>query len=173
MDGPEVVRTLARMAHQIVERPNRVGRLALVGIHTRGLPLAERLAGQIAELSGERPDLGALDIALVRRDAAAGTVSVPVVSHVHLDFPVDRREIVIVDDVIYTRRTVQAALEAVFADGRPSLVQLAVLIDRGHGELPIGPDYVGRELVTAREEHVRVRLAELDGVDEVLLTRAS
>ena len=171
MDGPEVTRTLARIAHQIAERPNRAGRLALVGIHTRGVPMAQRLVEQIAAISGARPDLGVLDIALVRHAVAEGTVAVPVISHVDLDFPVGEREVVIVDDVICTRRTVQAALEAVFDAGRPLIVQLVALIDRGHGELPIGPDYVGRELVTAREEHVQVRLTELDGEDEVLISR--
>lgn len=172
MDGPVLRRTLARIAHEIAERP-RHRQLALVGIETRGLPLALRLAKQLEAIWGIEPDLGALDIALVRHGPGPAGVAVPVISHVSLDFPVEERDVVIVDDVLFSRRTVQAALEAVFDAGRPPLVELAVLVDRGHARFPIGPTYVGRAVDTRFEEHVRVRLEELDGEDEVLLIGSS
>jgi len=167
VDADQLRRTVARIAHEILERHADPGKIALVGIRTRGVPLATRLAGLIEEFSGLRPDLGSVDIALYRDDVSAGTL--PVVGETQLPFPVSERTVVLVDDVLYTGRTIRAAIDAVFDYGRPPLVQLAVLVDRGHRELPIRPDFVGRNLPTAATDRVRVRLTETDGVDEILL----
>jgi len=171
VDGDQVRRTVARIAHEIVERHHDPSRLALVGIHTRGVPLAGRLAAHIAEFAGAEPALGSVDIALYRDDVGVGgrRAALPVVGDTVLDFDVSERSVVLVDDVLYTGRTIRAAIDAVFDYGRPPLVQLAVLVDRGHRELPIRPDYVGRNLPTSRSERVTVHLAEIDGVDEVVL----
>jgi pyrimidine operon attenuation protein / uracil phosphoribosyltransferase len=167
VDDDQVRRTVARIAHEILERHADPTQVALVGIRTRGVPLAARLADLIQEFSGSRPDLGSVDIALYRDDVGAGTL--PIVGETQLPFPVSERTVVLVDDVLYTGRTIRAAIDAVFDYGRPPRVQLAVLVDRGHRELPIRPDFVGRNLPTAPEDRVRVRLAETDGVDEILL----
>jgi pyrimidine operon attenuation protein / uracil phosphoribosyltransferase len=168
LDGDDMRRTLVRIAHEIVEKnPGR--RLALVGIHRRGAVLGARLHLLVAELTGVDVPLGDLDIAFYRDDVAFRAAS-PVVHASHLDFPLEDRTLVIVDDVLYTGRTVRAAIEAIFDYGRPARVQLAVLADRGHRELPIRPDYVGKNLPTAREEHVNVRVQELDGIDEVTIS---
>jgi pyrimidine operon attenuation protein/uracil phosphoribosyltransferase len=171
VDADQVRRTVARIAHEIVERHADPGRLALVGIHTRGVPLARRLAERIAAFAGAAPALGTVDIALYRDDAGIGGARAlaPVVGSTELDFDVSRRAVVLVDDVLFTGRTIRAAIDAVFDFGRPPLVQLAVLVDRGHRELPIRPDYVGKNLPTSRAERVAVRLQEVDGVDEILL----
>lgn len=171
VDSDQVRRTVARIAHEIVERHHDPSRLALVGIHTRGVPLARRLAVHIAEFAGAEPALGSVDIALYRDDVGVGgrRAALPVVGDTVLDFDVSERSVVLVDDVLYTGRTIRAAIDAVFDYGRPPLVQLAVLVDRGHRELPIRPDYVGRNLPTSRSERVTVHLAEIDGVDEVVL----
>jgi len=158
-------RTLVRIAHEIVER-NPGEDLALVGIHRRGAVLATRLQPLVAELAAAEVPLGDIDIAFYRDDLATRPAS-PVVHASHLDFPLEARTAVIVDDVLFTGRTVRAAIEALFDYGRPARVQLAVLVDRGHRELPIRPDYVGKNLPTARGERVNVRVAELDGIDEV------
>lgn len=172
VDADQLRRTIARMAHEVVEHHADPSSIALVGIHTRGVPLARRLAADIARFSGAEPALGSLDIALYRDDVGvAGRGIAPVVHDTVLDFPIGQMPVILVDDVLYTGRTIRAAIDAVFDYGRPPLVQLAVLIDRGHRELPIRPDYVGKNLPTARAERVRVRLAEVDGVDEVLLER--
>lgn len=166
-------RALMRIAHEIVERnPGAPGTaLALVGIHRRGAFLARRLRDLLEELLGAEVPLGDLDIGFYRDDVARRP-DTPVVHASHIDFDVDGRTVVIVDDVLYTGRTVRAAIEALFAYGRPARVQLAVLADRGHRELPIRPDYVGKNLPTSRAEHVYVRLGELDGVDEVAIAPA-
>jgi pyrimidine operon attenuation protein/uracil phosphoribosyltransferase len=166
-------RALMRIAHEIVERnPGAPGTaLALVGIHRRGAFLARRLRDLLQELLGAEVPLGDLDIGFYRDDVARRP-DTPVVHASHIDFDVDGRTVVIVDDVLYTGRTVRAAIEALFAYGRPARVQLAVLADRGHRELPIRPDYVGKNLPTSRTEHVYVRLGELDGVDEVAIAPA-
>jgi pyrimidine operon attenuation protein/uracil phosphoribosyltransferase len=162
-----------RIAHEIVEKNAGRG-LALVGIHRRGAVLAERIHGLVGELAGaEASDdvpLGDIDIAFYRDDIGLRPES-PVVHASHLDFPLDGRTVVIVDDVLFTGRTVRAAIEAIFDYGRPARVQLAVLADRGHRELPIRPDYVGKNLPTARGERVNVRVEEIDGVDEVAITQ--
>jgi pyrimidine operon attenuation protein/uracil phosphoribosyltransferase len=173
LDRDDMRRTLVRIAHQIVEK-NAESALALVGIHRRGAVLAERLHPLVVELldSDERLPLGDIDIAFYRDDIGLRP-DAPVVHASHLDFPLDGRTVVIVDDVLYTGRTVRAAIEAIFDYGRPARVQLAVLADRGHRELPIRPDYVGKNLPTAREERVNVLVEEIDGLDEVTVTQAA
>ncbi|MFN8109488.1 MAG: bifunctional pyr operon transcriptional regulator/uracil phosphoribosyltransferase PyrR [Thermoleophilia bacterium] len=167
VDADQFRRTIARIAHEIVEAHADPAGVALVGIRTRGVPIALRLADHIQAFCGTRPDTGSVDIALYRDDVATGAL--PVVGETDLPFPVSARRIVLVDDVLYTGRTIRAAIDALFDYGRPPQVQLAVLVDRGHRELPIRPDFVGRNLPTARDDRVRVRLAEVDGTDEILL----
>jgi len=169
LDRDDVRRTLVRIAHEIVEK-NPAQQLAIVGIHRRGATLAARLRELVADLLGDDVPLGDVDIAFYRDDVALRP-SAPVVHASHIDFPLEARTIVIVDDVLYTGRTVRAAIDAIFDYGRPARVQLAVLADRGHRELPIRPDYVGKNLPTAREERVNVRVEELDGVDEVTISQ--
>jgi len=167
LDEDDVRRTLVRIAHEIVEK-NAGGSVALVGIHRRGVHLAARVHRLVCDLLDEDVPLGDLDIAFYRDDTAPRES--PVVNATHLDFAIEDRTIVLVDDVMYTGRTARAAIEALFDYGRPARVQLAVLADRGHRELPIRPDYVGKNLPTAREERVNVRVREEDGVDEVSIT---
>jgi pyrimidine operon attenuation protein / uracil phosphoribosyltransferase len=167
LDEDDVRRTLVRIAHEIVEK-NAEGSIALVGIHRRGVHLARRLHALVCDLLDADVPLGDLDIAFYRDDIA--TRESPVVNATHLDFPLEERTVVLVDDVLYTGRTARAAIEALFDYGRPARVQLAVLADRGHRELPIRPDYVGKNFPTAREERVNVRVSEVDGVDEVSIT---
>ena len=169
LDGDDMRRTLVRIAHEIVEKTPDPELLALVGIHRRGAPLAARLKDLLDELLGLEVPLGDLDIAFYRDDLRSRS-GAPVVHASHIDFDLDGRTVVIVDDVLYTGRTVRAAIEALFDYGRPGRIQLAVLADRGHRELPIRPDYVGKNLPTARAERVNVRVAELDGADEVTIT---
>jgi pyrimidine operon attenuation protein/uracil phosphoribosyltransferase len=177
MDSPEKVvldrddmrRTLVRIAHEIVEKNAEPEALAIVGIHRRGALLAARVKDQVDELLDADVPLGDLDISFYRDDLASRPEQ-PVVHASHVDFALEGRTVVIVDDVLYTGRTVRAAIEALFGYGRPARVQLAVLADRGHRELPIRPDYVGKNLPTARGERVNVRVDELDGVDEVTIT---
>ena len=169
LDAEDIGRTLVRISHEIVER-NAGEPVAIVGIHRRGAILAARVHELLNELSGDGVPLGDVDISFYRDDLATrGPDRQPVVHASHIDFPVDGATIVLVDDVLYTGRTVRAAIDAVFDYGRPERVQLAVLTDRGHRELPIRPDYVGKNLPTARNERVNVRLEELDGVDEVTI----
>jgi pyrimidine operon attenuation protein/uracil phosphoribosyltransferase len=165
-------RTLKRIAHEIAEKNPETEALAIVGIHTRGALLARRLHALLGELTGAEPPIGDLDISFYRDDVGAkGPASQPVVHASHVDFDIAGRTVVLVDDVLYTGRTVRAAIDALFDYGRPRRVQLAVLCDRGHRELPIRPDYVGKNLPTAREERVNVRLEELDGEDEVTISQ--
>ena len=169
LDRDDVRRTLQRIAHEIVER-NGGEPIAVVGIHRRGAILAGRLRDLVAELVGEPVPLGDIDISFYRDDLTLREPSAqPVVHASHIDFPVDEVTVVLVDDVLYTGRTVRAAIEALFDYGRPRLVQLAVLADRGHRELPLRPDYVGKNLPTAASERVNVRVEELDGEDEVVI----
>jgi pyrimidine operon attenuation protein / uracil phosphoribosyltransferase len=171
VDSDQLRRTVARIAHEIVERHGDPGHLALVGIHTRGVPLAARLARLIGEFAGTEPAFGTVDIALYRDDVGLDNRrgALPVVGDTVLDFDVSDRTVVLVDDVLYTGRTIRAAIDAIFDYGRPPLVQLAVLVDRGHRELPIRPDYVGKNLPTSHSQRVTVHLEEIDGADEVVL----
>jgi pyrimidine operon attenuation protein/uracil phosphoribosyltransferase len=174
LDAEALHRTLVRIAHEIVERNPDLERTALVGIHTRGVPLAQRLRGLIGEFTGADVALGTLDITFHRDDVhvrggGAPLHAQPVVKATRLDFPLEGRTCVLVDDVLYTGRTIRAAIDALFDYGRPERVQLAVLADRGHRELPIRPDYVGKNLPTAHDERVQVQLVEVDEVDRVLL----
>ena len=168
LDEDDVRRTLVRIAHEIVERNAEPERLAVVGIHRRGAYLAKRVHAIVEDLLGAELPLGDLDISFYRDDVTT-RADAPVVHASHVDFDVDGRTVVIVDDVLFTGRTVRAAIEALFAYGRPARVQLAVLADRGHRELPIRPDYVGKNLPTARNERVFVRVQEVDGVDQVAI----
>jgi pyrimidine operon attenuation protein/uracil phosphoribosyltransferase len=168
MDGDRVSRSITRIAHEILERNRGVEDIALVGIRARGVPIAERLARELAGLTGVRVPTGALDITLYRDDLmghAAGTQ--PVVRRTEIPFSLDDRLILLVDDVLYTGRTIRAALDALIDFGRPRAIQLVALVDRGHRELPIRADYVGRNIPTSRQQSVQVRLTETDGRDEV------
>jgi pyrimidine operon attenuation protein / uracil phosphoribosyltransferase len=169
LDRDDVRRALTRMAHEIAEA-NPDGRLAVVGIHSRGAPLAQRLHWSLRGLLDDDVALGDVDITFYRDDIGApGRLPAPIVNASHLDFALDGLTVVIVDDVLYTGRTVRAAIDALFDYGRPARVQLAVLVDRGHRELPIRPDYIGKNLPTSLDERVYVRVEELDGVDEVAI----
>ena len=168
MDGDRIGRTLARIAHEIVERHRGVEELALVGIRSRGVPLARRLARSIKQISGHDVPTGALDITLYRDDLMRHAVRAqPVVKRTEIPFSIDDRRILLVDDVLYTGRTIRAALDALIEFGRPRLIQLVVLVDRGHRELPIKADYVGKNIPTSPSQSVQVRLSEIDGRDEV------
>ena len=167
LDHEDIRRTLVRIAHEIVERTPG-DQLAIVGIHRRGAVLAARIHELVEGLVEYDVPLGDIDISFYRDDV--GIRSSPVVHASHIDFPVDATTVVLVDDVLYTGRTVRAAIEALFDYGRPERVQLAVLTDRGHRELPIRPDYVGKNLPTARPERVNVWVSELDDRDEVSIT---
>jgi pyrimidine operon attenuation protein/uracil phosphoribosyltransferase len=166
LDAEDMRRTLVRIAHEIVEKTGG-SHLAIVGIHRRGALLAERVRDLVAELVGEPIPLGDVDISFYRDDVAIR--SQPTVHASHIEFPVEGTTVVLVDDVLYTGRTVRAAIDALFDYGRPARIQLAVLADRGHRELPIRPDYVGKNLPTSASERVFVRVTELDGVDEVAI----
>ncbi|MEA2267199.1 MAG: pyrimidine operon attenuation protein / uracil phosphoribosyltransferase [Solirubrobacteraceae bacterium] len=168
LDADGIRRALTRIAHEIVEKNSDGEPPALVGIHRRGAPLATRLQRLVAEVLETEAPLGDLDISFYRDDVATRPEA-PVVNASNLDFGIDGRTVVIVDDVLFTGRTVRAAIDALFDYGRPARVQLAVLVDRGHRELPIRPDYVGKNLPTARSERVNVRVVELDGVDEIAI----
>jgi pyrimidine operon attenuation protein/uracil phosphoribosyltransferase len=171
LDRDDMRRTLVRIAHEIVEKNAEAERLALVGIHRRGAFLAGRLKRLVDDLLEADVPLGDVDISFYRDDVGyQSDRPEPEVHASHLDFDVDGRTVVIVDDVLFTGRTVRAAIEALFDYGRPARVQLAVVADRGHRELPIRPDYVGKNLPTARSERVNVRVLELDGVDEVTIS---
>ena len=172
LEANDVERTLRRVAHEIVEKNPDMAEIALVGIHTRGAVIAARLHGLLAELTGVEVPLGEIDISFYRDDIKARSSNrQPVVHASRLDFPLEDRTIVLVDDVLFTGRTVRAGIDALFDYGRPRRVQLATLADRGHRELPIRPDYVGKNLPTARDERVNVRVEELDGTDEVTIAQ--
>ena len=179
LTADQMSRTVTRIAHEILEKNPGGGGLAVVGIHTRGAFLGARVRKLLRDVSGNDYAAGSLDISFYRDDVAArGAVGVipntphPVVRDTDIPFDVEGARIILVDDVLYTGRTIRAAVDALFDYGRPAAVQLAVLVDRGHRELPIRPDYVGKNLPTAPKEHINVRVAECDGVDEVVLVRA-
>jgi len=170
MDADRIGRTLTRIAHEIVERNKGVEDLALVGVRTRGVHIARRLARALREITGQDIPTGALDITLYRDDLMRQAVGPqPLVRRTEIPFSIDDKKILLVDDVLYTGRTTRAALDALIDFGRPKAIQLIVLVDRGHRELPIKADYVGKNLPTSPEESVRVRLQENDGQDEVVL----
>ena len=168
LDRDDIRRTLVRIAHEIVEKNAEPDRLAIVGIHRRGAVLATRIHQLVEDLLEARLPLGDLDISFYRDDVTTRHDQ-PVVNASHIAFPLEGMTVVVVDDVLYTGRTVRSAIEALFSYGRPARVQLAVLADRGHRELPFRPDYVGKNLPTARSERVNVRVDEIDGVDEVAI----
>ncbi len=171
MDADRVGRTLTRIAHEIVERNRTLDDLALVGIRSRGEHLARRLAEQLQQITGRAVPTGALDITLYRDDLMRHAVGPqPLVRSTDIPFSIDDRILLLVDDVLYTGRTVRAALDALIDFGRPQAIQLVVLVDRGHRELPIKADYVGKNLPTSRGESVQVRLEEVDGDDEVVIS---
>src|SRR6059036_1428191 len=178
LDHEAVERTLSRLAQEIIEGNPEPHKVALVGIHPRGVPLAQRLRRRIADFTGREVVLGQLDITFYRDDVhvrggEAPQHPQPLVRDSKLDFALDGMTCVLVDDVLYTGRTIRAAVEALFDYGRPARVQLAVLADRGHRELPIRPDYVGKNFPTHRDERIQVQLVELDEIDQVLLIPAS
>ncbi len=174
LDADAIARTLSRIAHEIIEGNPDLDQVALVGIHTRGVPIAQRLRRLIEERAHVATDLGAVDITFHRDDVQvrgghAPLHAQPLVRSTQLDFPLEGRTVVLVDDVLYTGRTIRAAIETLFEYGRPARVRLAALVDRGHRELPIRPDYVGKNLPTARGERIQVQLVEIDEVDRILL----
>ena len=165
MDGTAMERAITRIAHEIIERNEGATGIAIVGIHRRGVPLAERLADAVEKIEGTRPRIGSLDISFYRDDV--GRHISPYIHATDISFGVDGSDIVLVDDVLYTGRTIRAALDALMDYGRPKTVQLAVMIDRGHRELPIRADYVGKNVPSSRDEDVRVSVKPLDEVDSV------
>ena len=178
LDAAAVERTLSRIAHELIERNPHLDGVALVGIHTRGVPIANRLRALIAERSGVLVDIGAVDITFHRDDVlvrAGGPPlhAQPIVRGTELEFPHEGKTVVLVDDVLFTGRTIRAAIDALLEYGRPARVQLAVLVDRGHRELPIRPDYVGKNVPTSLAERVRVELGETDDSDRVVLIGGS
>jgi pyrimidine operon attenuation protein/uracil phosphoribosyltransferase len=168
LDADQVARSLARIAHEILERNRGIDQVALVGIRTRGVPLAKRIAKSIQDISHHDVPTGALDITLYRDDLMRTPLGPqPVVRKTEIPFSIDDKRILLVDDVLYTGRTIRAALDALIDFGRPRAIQLIVLVDRGHRELPIKADYVGKNLPTSAAQSVQVHLAEIDGRDEV------
>ena len=165
----DIRRVLSRMAHEILERNRGVEGIVLVGMHTRGVPLAKQLAKEIKDFEGENIAVGALDIGLYRDDLSGGVR--PLMRPTDIPVNIQRQTVVLVDDVLYTGRSIRAAMDALTDFGRPTAIQLAILVDRGHRELPIRADYVGKNVPTSQEEEVVVRVAEVDGVDEVVLIR--
>lgn len=170
MDKEEIRRALSRLSHQILEKDKEVRDLVIVGIQRRGVPLAERISGMIEKMEGKKLDTGILDITFYRDDLTQIAYQ-PIVRNTHIPFPIDNKRVVLVDDVLYTGRTVRAAIDVLIDFGRPRKIELAVLVDRGHRELPIRADFVGKNIPTASEEMVEVKLEEVDGRDEVLLLK--
>jgi pyrimidine operon attenuation protein/uracil phosphoribosyltransferase len=168
LDGPGISRALTRIAHEVLERNKGTDGVVLVGLRSRGIELARRLSRKIKEIEGVEVPVGALDVTLYRDDL--GKVGVqPVVRKTEIPFTVDQKKVVLVDDVLYTGRTIRAAMDSLMDLGRPRLIQLAVLVDRGHRELPVRADYVGKNVPTSQQEQVQVLLEEEDGVDRVVI----
>jgi pyrimidine operon attenuation protein/uracil phosphoribosyltransferase len=173
MSASEIERTLVRLAHEIVERNHGSANLGLVGIKRRGAPLAERLARMIEAIEKQPVDTGVLDISFYRDDLSTSAGARPIVQQGEIGFDVEGRDIILMDDVLYTGRTIRAALDALFDHGRPKSVQLLVLIDRGHRELPIEARYIGRTIPTSRRETIEVKLREIDGDEQVTLAEVA
>ncbi len=167
LESEDMSRALRRIAHEILERNKCIADVILIGIHTRGVPLAERLGREIEEIEGQRPQVGAIDVSFYRDDI--GIRRPKEISPTELPFDVSGKTVVLVDDVLFTGRTIRAAIDALVDFGRPDTIQLAVLMDRGHREIPIRADYVGKNIPTSANEQVRVHLAEIDGSDEVVI----
>lgn len=168
MTPEDIRRTLARIAHEIIERNKSIDHLILVGMHTRGVPLARRLAANIEDFEKAKVPVGALDINLYRDDLSSLDLQ-PIVQRTDIPTDVDDKSIVLVDDVLYTGRSIRAAMDALTDLGRPQSIQLAVLVDRGHRELPIRADYAGKNIPSSRHEEIQVHLKETDGIDEVAI----
>ncbi|MCH8206042.1 MAG: bifunctional pyr operon transcriptional regulator/uracil phosphoribosyltransferase PyrR [Chloroflexi bacterium] len=169
LDAEAIRRALTRIAHEILERNGGVEGVVLIGLHTRGFPLAQRLAASIEEFEGKETAVGALDIGLYRDDVSGGAR--PMMRRTDIPVNIEGQRVVLVDDVLYTGRSIRAAMDALTDFGRPREIQLAILVDRGHRELPIRADYVGKNMPTSVDEEVVVRMAEIDGEDEVVLVR--
>ena len=173
MSAGQLARTITRIAHEIVERHHTLSDIALIGIRTRGVPIAQRLSAALTEIAGATVPTGMLDITLYRDDLMRHPVGPqPVLRRTEIDFSIDDRRILLVDDVLYTGRTIRAALDALIDFGRPRAIELVVLVDRGHRELPIKADYVGKNLPTSLQQSVRVRLTEIEDRDEVVIEDA-
>ena len=172
MSSEDIRRTLARIAHEIIERNKAIEQLILVGVHTRGVPLAKRLAASIRDFEGFKTPVGALDISPYRDDLPSLNLQ-PSVNRTDILANIDGKSVVLVDDVLYTGRSIRAAMDAITDLGRPKSIQLAVLVDRGHRELPIRADYVGKNIPSSRHEEIQVRLVETDGIDEVIITSSA
>lgn len=168
MDETAVSRALLRIAHEIVERNKGLSQLVLIGVQRRGVPMTRRIADMLETIEGERPHVGILDITFYRDDLSKLSTH-PIVNGTDIPFDVNNKTIILVDDVLYTGRTVRAAIEAVFDMGRPAAIQLAILVDRGHRQLPFRADYVGKNVPTSNTESIHVELKEIDGVDRVAL----
>jgi pyrimidine operon attenuation protein/uracil phosphoribosyltransferase len=168
MSASEIDRTLVRLAHEILEKSEDLSRLALIGVRRRGVPIAQRLAAKIESIEGQKIPVGILDINLYRDDLTTVGAS-PVVNATDIPFDITGKDVILTDDVLYTGRTVRAALDALFDQGRPARVQLLCLIDRGHRELPIAAQYIGRTVQTTAREIIEVKFNEIDGVEKVLL----
>jgi pyrimidine operon attenuation protein/uracil phosphoribosyltransferase len=171
MDEKAMGRAITRVSHEILEKNKGVDNLALVGIRTRGVPLAGRIANKILDIEGVELPQGVLDITLYRDDLST-IAKLPIVNGTQIDFDINEKKIILIDDVLYTGRTVRAALDAIVDIGRPSAIQLMVLVDRGHRELPIRADYVGKNVPTSTKEIIKVNLSEVDGEDSVLIVEA-
>jgi len=171
LDEAGIQRVITRIAHEIVERNKGTESLVLVGLRSRGVDLARRIARKLQEIEGREVPVGALDVTLYRDDLGR-SVSQPLVRKTEIPFPIDNKKVILVDDVLYTGRTIRAAMDSLMDLGRPRLIQLAVLVDRGHRELPIRADYVGKNVPTAKTERVQVMLQEEDGVDRVVILEA-
>jgi len=168
LDAEGIKRTIQRISHEIIEKNQGIKNLAVIGIKTRGAVLAERIAYSLAQIEGEKPEVGALDITLYRDDLTEVSEQ-PVVHATEVDFDINGKKIILVDDVLYSGRTVRCALDELIDFGRPANIQLAVLVDRGHRELPIRPDYIGKNIPTSQEESIEVRLKEIDNKEEVVV----
>ncbi len=168
LTSADIRRTLARITHEIIERNKTIAHLILVGVHTRGVPLAKRLATNLENFNELKIPVGALDISLHRDDLFSLNLR-PIVHHTDIPVDINGKTIVLVDDVLYTGRSIRAAMDALIHLGRPQSIQLAVLIDRGHREMPIRPDYVGKNIPSSRHEEIQVKLVETDGIDEVAI----